>query len=331
MQKRDIPNRVNHQVIQSTPKKAFTKTDAKNFERFKYIHQNSEKYEKGDALFHRNLRIIYDYIQGNPVKRIAETYGLSDSTLYKTFKRYGIELRKTETSIDAKTLKATVLKMISANKSIEEISQKLGIPEAMVSGFVTSAFEKMKTDMEAEREHDKKAESRSLKKESLEPAGRKKWNRFSPAISLTDAKTKGYFVNKNAKFKGEAEKPTPQEYTAVMTLLSGESATLTRTERMILDLLRASLEYSARAYNMTDYSKDPYLVPDYLLPLDVMIQKDIVSRYAEGSSVKEISSHHRIASSVVKATVSGKLTREEFRETLFKSLSRFMTDDLDTD
>lgn len=328
MRKRDIPNRENHKTAQNVRKKMFTRTDAKNFERFKHLHQNSEKFEQEDALFHRNLRIIYDYIQGNPVKRLSESYELSDSTLYKIFKRYEIELRKNETTIDTKTVKAAVLKLVSANKSIEEISQKLGIPEAMISGFVTSEFAKMKKEMEVEREHGKKAEARSLDKESLEPAGRKRWNRFSPALSVTDAKSKGYFVNKNAKFKGEAEKPTEKEYTAVMGLLSGESVSLTRTERLIMDLLRASLEYSSRAYNMTDYSKDPYLVPDYLLPLDVMLQKDIVARYAAGSSVQAIASHHRIEPTIVKATVSGKLNREEFRETLFKSLSRFMTDDL---
>lgn len=299
---------------------------------------SNQKEERKDPNALRNKKIGYLYLQGKPVKQISEKFSLSDSTIYRVLRRYSIDTSRKQGEVRA-SYRKKILQGVRQKKSIVEIAAVLKLPPEIVNGILTTELKKLQKQKEIDKQKElanrKSGEKKLTDKAKIDkttfatPTGKVDTvsKDKAPQRLLTPLEQKGYFMNKNTLYKEAPTEPADAEFDMVMQLLNQQSVSLTKTDRSILDLLRACLKYSSSNYNMTDYSGDPYLLPDYLLPLDIMIQKDIVARQHKGLTVAETAKHHRIDEETVQGVLSGQLSRTAFRNNYFLSLSNLMIND----
>lgn len=250
----------------------------------------------------RDLMIMFKYMIGQPVEQIAKSSKVSLSTLYKVLKSYNIPL-KSEKEASEYFRRRIFTMLLKEKKTVQQIAQELGLPYDLVNGYIRFEYDRMQKE-----EAKKKASVKQLGIDGL--VGRlDSSSKTGLNISLTEEekRKREEFEKKESKVKDD-----------VLVDLFGDE--FSDREKVKLVLLRELLRYASEVTNMPDYSRDPLLLPDYLLPIDIVIMKDITARSVNGESVEEIAKVHRTDVQLVIDVIEKGIPREEFRDRFIKSL-----------
>lgn len=321
----------------------------------KYIGVHIGRSGKPDKNYKRNLKIICLYINKVKVEEISRRSNLTVGTIYNILSKYKIK-RIPDDRKKAEAYKKAFLvigRKIEQGKDIKEIAEELNLEEAKVNQFVNKFLSDLYKQKMDETKVEAKNQEESLKvaddglSEFNVPVGKEvdgelseeeREKRIKSSAEETRQKQEDKRKEKEEIKKKEEEEKIyrkgtfgedgiipeevdDEEYEVIMKLVGKEDVSLTSTERKILMYLRAALKYSAEEFDMTDYSKDQFLVPDYILPIDIIIMKDINERFNRlGEKSNAIARYHRVDEQLVIDVVNGEVSREEFRKRFFKSL-----------
>lgn len=305
-----------------------------------------------DRNYERNLKIICLYINNVKVNDIAKRSKLTEGTIYNILSRYQIRRLPTEKNDNYNKALKVIGRKIEEGKDIKEIAKELNIKEEKVNIFVNKFLSDLYSKKIQETEVESKNSEKSIVGEGTDafnvPVGKEVEGGLSDKEKEVRIKNSAEENIKKAEEKRrqkEAEKlevekekiykkgtfgesgiipddVEDEEYEMIMKLVGKEEVSLTGTERKIMMYLRAALKYSAEEFDMTDYSKDQFLVPDYVLPIDIILMKDITERFNSlGESIESIAKYHRISPDLVSDVLNGEIKRDEFRKRFFKSLN----------
>lgn len=258
--------------------------------------------------YNRDLSMMFKYMIGQPVEQIAKESEVSTATLYKVLKSNNIPL-KTEKEAREYFKNKIFYALYKEKKTVDFISKELGLPSDLIGAYVRYEYDQIAAKKAIEEKKKKQSDS-SLGKAGL-------------IGNLPSSHDKGLKLSQTVEEKQKRELFEQNEDKVQLNDDSlGEMFVddFNEDERVKLVLLRELLRHASSVTNMTDYSDDPLLLPDYLLPIDIVIMKDITARSVEGQSASSIANGHRTDESLVVDLIVNGLSRDEFRDRFIKSL-----------
>lgn len=262
----------------------------------------SKKFDKNK---NRNMKMMFQYMIGHPVDRIASGNGVSTATLYQVLKANNIPL-KTERDAREYFKKKVFTALTREKKTVSEISAEMGLPSELIGGFIKYEYELM--------EKKKEKEQSVSKPKTLGKAGL-----IGSLPSSQDKGVRGSQTSEEKQVRDSfnSDKEKELEESSLINVFEGD---FSDEDEVKLVLLRELLRYAASINELDDYSNDPLLLPEYLLPIDIVISKDMVARVLEGYSNEEIATIHRTDVELVDDLIQGGLDRNTFRDRFIKSL-----------
>jgi hypothetical protein len=258
--------------------------------------------------YNRDLAMMFKYMIGNHVEKIAKEHEVSTSTLYKVLKSNNIPL-KTEREAREYFKKKIFFALSKEKKTVVEISKELGLPTELVNGYVRFEYDQMAHKKALEDKKKKKVDS-SLGKAGL-------------IGNLPSSHDTGLKVSQTLEEKRKRELFDKNEDKVRLTndnLSEIFEDDFSDVEKTKLVVLRELLRHASTVTDIPDYSDDPLLLPDYLLPIDIVIMKDITARTVEGQTSVSIANVHRTDEQLVVDLVESGVSRDEFRDRFIKSL-----------
>lgn len=300
--------------------------------------KNKEKYKKLVLLIKKRIE------NGEEIKDIAKSLNLEEQQVSSIVNKHLSDLfnQKAKELEEAESAKSNKVDRSKLKIKLDETEKDLvktplgknidGKSDAESKEIIRTNAEltheeQSKKKAENARKQREEIEKRRAEIEKREEAERNyaydlKGDNLPDVPPGSEKDTRPIEVQKGSFSKGGIvpEVPEDEDYELIMKLVGNEDVSLTNTERKILLYLRAALKYSAEAYDMTDYSRDAFLVPEYILPIDIIIMKDIVERFNTGQSVESISRNHMISEDLVIEVLNGEIDRLNFRRRFFKGL-----------
>lgn len=249
----------------------------------------------------RELRIMLKYMVGVHVDTVASQESVSKTTIYNIVKKNNIPLKQDK--VVRKQFRDKVFRsLVKEGKSVKDISKELGIPESAVNGYINFEYSKL-------NKAKKKKEAKGLKLGKGGLSGRVGKDHEEAGLRLSD--TKGN-IKKRDTVINEGKSIEIGEGS-----LGGSSD---EEDKVKLVMLRELLRYASSVSGLPDYSRDPLLISDYLLPVDLVIMKDISARMVSGEGIEDIARVHRTEVGIVNDVIEKGISRNEFRDKFIRSL-----------
>lgn len=257
------------------------------------------------TLTSRDSRVLFEYIMGEKVKDIADRHRISTKTLYELLYSYGIPKKGQKETLELYS-KEIFRKVTRERKSLTEVAREVKLPVDVVKAFIQREYKQI----------DKKAQS-SVKEVPSKPKPNKGLGKDGLIGHLPSSNKPGLSISQTYEDAQKRESVEDDKVNKFADML-GEG--FDDEEKVKLSLLRALLKHASEHTDMTDYSEDLLLLPDYLLPIDLVIMKDMTRRSVEGEKVRKIASAHRTDEKLVSDLLTKGVDRNEFRERFIKSL-----------
>lgn len=193
--------------------------------------------------------------------------------------------------------------------TFEEVAKDMKLPKAFVNGYVNyQRAEVMR------REEKKREEKKQLQKSGIVKKRKKKKKRED------DEGLKIVETIEEKVIEDLGEEKVGEGLSKAFGGSSNSDDNLEEDEKLKLAMLRELLRYASTVTNIPDYSNDPLLVADYLLPVDILIMKDIAVRMSHGEDLEDIALIHRADLDIIEDMFEGGLERMEFQKRYISSL-----------
>lgn len=271
----------------------------------------------------RDVRAACAYMGGELVDNICKREGMSKETLYRILRVNNIELRRNDVNNHFRNM--IFDKVLLEKKKFHEVSAETGIPLDIIQGY---AMEEIRRSQERESRRKKvtggvsKPVNRTEVKEEVSQTRKEKALGKDGLIGLLPSSSnQGLNISQTLEERSKRESAeSADDETKDDKLVGMFNDVWTEDEALKLSLLRELLRHAATVTTLPDYSKDGLLVPDLLLPVDIVIMKDITERSVSGEDVKSIAALHRTDVSLVVDLLNGGMSRDTFRDRFIKSL-----------
>lgn len=271
----------------------------------------------------RDVRAACAYMSGELVDNISKREGMSKETLYRFLRTNNIEYRRNDVN---KHFRNKIFSaVLHEKKTLDQISRELGIPLDIIKAYAMTELQRSQ-----EREARKKKvnggsvrpATRQVEPEAVTPVRKEKPLGKDGLIGLLPSSSnQGLNISQTLEERSKRESAESADDEKQDDKLVGMfNDVWTEEEALKLSLLRELLRHAATVTTLPDYSKDGLLVPDLLLPVDIVIMKDITERSVSGEDVKSIAALHRTDVSLVVDLLNGGLSRDAFRDRFIKSL-----------
>ena len=258
------------------------------------------------TLSENELVALFNYITGKTVEETLSSSGISNRALYKLLDDFAIP-RKSNRDTYLHYRQEIRSRSVIDKKSVGQISREVNLPEDLVRRFLVHEYNLAKEQQKRKAAESKPVvETRGLGKAGLIghlPSSNK------PGLSISQT-----LEEKQKRESVEDDSSNVEKFADMLEEGFEES------EKEKLALLRALLKHASEKTDMQDYSEDVLLLPDYLLPIDLVIMKDITKRSVSGEKVKSIAAVHRTDEKLVSDLLTKGLSRDAFRNRYIKSL-----------
>lgn len=253
----------------------------------------------------RDSDILLDYIRGTKVQEILLNYKIHTQTLYNLLDTYGIP-KKSHEETQKRYSREIFKRVVRERQSVASVADELRLPVEVVRAFIQKEYSAIDQQ----------------KKKSVQvapPVSKPKTGLGKDGLigHLPSSNKPGLSISQTYEDVQKRESVEDDKVSEFADML-GEG--FDDEEKLKLSLLRALLKHASEHTDMVDYSEDSLLLPDYLLPIDLVIMKDMTKRSVEGEKVRKIASAHRTDERLVSDLLTKGLDRHEFRERFIKSL-----------
>ena len=253
----------------------------------------------------RDAAVLLDYIRGVKVHDILANHRIHTQSLYNLLDAYGIP-KKSHEETQKKYSREIFKRVVRERKSVSSVANELSLPVEVVKAFIQKEY----SDIAQQKQKSVKA----VPSPSKPKAGLGKDGLIG---HLPSSNKPGLSISQTYE---DVQKRESVEDDSVNDFANMLGEGFDDEEKVKLSLLRALLKHASEHTDMVDYSEDSLLLPDYLLPIDLVIMKDMTRRSVEGEKVRKIAYAHRTDEKLVSDLLTKGLDRNVFRERFIKSL-----------